>query len=67
MEDSGKPCFKPLSSKSNDITDEAASGVPYKIGVIPQDDVDQSVEECSDGETLPIVNTVFGFVEVIGV
>ena len=67
MEDSGKPCFKPLSSKSNDIIDEAASGVPYKIGVIPQDEVDLSVEECSEGETLPIVNTVFGFVEAIGV
>jgi hypothetical protein len=67
VEDSGKPCFKPLSSKSNDIIDEAASGVPYKVEVIPQDEADLSVEECSEDETLPIVNTAFGFVGAIGV
>jgi hypothetical protein len=67
VEDSGKPCFKPLSSKSNDIIDEAASGVPYKAGVIPQDEADLSIEECSEDETLPIVNTAFGFVRAIGV
>lgn len=67
VEDSGKPCFKPLSSKSNDIIDKAASGAPYKAGVIPQDEADLSVEECSEDEALPIVNTAFGFVGVIGV